>query len=206
QHDRGWELAAAENGTLSVALVNQAPKEGRPKKKEDKKASRKTPPVAKEPFNYPSPQDLTKKDLAPNKPPEQLKAEKEDEKKAKAKAEAEAQAKKSKPSETPDENLPEVAIRVAAVKPLPLDNAWKHIFFTYDGSGRASGVKIYVNGVPVVTHVLKDNLSSATIRTNAPMQLGWRNPDEHPAKDARYQDIRLYARTVAPGEVKRLPF
>jgi len=70
---------------------------------------------------------------------------------------------------------------------LPLDNAWKHIFFTYDGSGRASGVKIYVNGVPVVTHVLKDNLSSATIRTNAPMQLGWRNPDEHPAKDARYQ-------------------
>ena len=187
QHDRGWELAAAENGTLSVALVNQAPKEARPKKKEDKKASRKTPPVAKEPFNYPSPQDLTKKDLAPNKPPEQLKAEKEDEKKAKAKAEAEAQAKKSKPSETPDENLPEVAIRVAAVKPLPLDNAWKHIFFTYDGSGRASGVKIYVNGVPVVTHVLKDNLSSATIRTNAPMQLGWRNPDEHPAKDARYQ-------------------
>ena len=206
QHDRGWELAAAENGTLSVALVNQAPKEGRPKKKEDKKASRKTPPVAKEPFNYPSPQDLTKKDLAPNKPPEQLKAEKEDEKKAKAKAEAEAQAKKSKPSETPDENLPEVAIRVAAVKPLPLDNAWKHIFFTYDGSGRASGVKIYVNGVPVVTHVLKDNLSSATIRTNAPMQLGWRNPDEHPAKDARYQDIRLYARTVPPDEVKRLPF
>src|SRR6266496_4156325 len=210
QHDRGWELAADENGTISVALVNQATKERKPEKKpekkEDKKASGKKPTTAKEPFNYPTPQDLSKKDLAPNKPPEQLKAEKEEEKKAKAKAEAEAKAKKSKLSETPDDKLPEVAIRVAGVKPLPLDNAWKHIFFTYDGSGRASGVRIYVNGVQVATRVLKDNLGKATVRTDAPLQLGWRNPDEHPAKDARYQNIRLYARTLAPNEVKRLPF
>ena len=206
QHDRGWELAADDNGTLSVALVNQAPKERKPENKEEKEASRKKPPVAKEPFDYPTPQDLSKKDLAPNKPPEQLKAEKEEEKKAKAKAEAEAKAKKSKPSETPDDKLPEVAIRVAGVKPLPLDNAWKHIFFTYDGSGRASGVRIYVNGVQVATRVLKDNLGKATVRTDAPLQLGWRNPDEHPAKDARYQNIRLYARTLAPNEIKRLPF
>src|SRR5262249_39834269 len=99
-----------------------------------------------------------------------------------------------------------VAIRVATVKPLPLDGAWKHIFFTYDGSRRAAGVEIYIDGVPVATRVLKDNLRGATIRTGAPMQLGWRNPDEHPAKDARYQDIRLYARALAPDEVKRLPF
>jgi hypothetical protein len=210
QHDRGWELAADDNGILSVALVNQAPKEGKPEKKpkkeEDKKASPKKPPEAKEPFNYPTPQDLSKKDLAPNKPPEQLKAEKEEEKKAKAKEKAEAKRKKSVPSEKPDENVPEVGIRVAAVKPLALDNAWTHIFFTYDGSGHASGIRIYVNGVPVATHVLKDNLGKATIRTDAAMQLGWRNPDEHPAKDARYQDIRLYARNLVPDEVKRLPF
>ena len=92
------------------------------------------------------------------------------------------------------------------MNPIPLDNAWKHIFFTYDGSGHASGLKIFINGVQVATSVLKDNLSNASIRTGAPMQLGWRNPDEHPAKDARYQDIRLYAQTLAPGEVKRLPF
>ena len=206
QHDRGWELSTDDNGTLSVALVNQAPKEGKPEKKEDKKASRKKPPEAKEPFDYPTPQDLSKKDLAPNKPPEQVKAEKEEAKKAKAKEQAEAKKKKLNPSETPDEKLPEVAIRVAAVKPLPLDNAWKHIFFTYDGSGQASGIKIYVNGVPVATRVVKDNLGNATIRTEAPMQLGWRNPDEHPAKDARYQDLRFYARTLAPYEIGRIPF
>ncbi len=215
QDDRGWELAADESGTISVALVNQATKERKPEKKpaknEDKKASRKKPPEAKEPFNYPTPQDLSKKDLAPNKPPEQLKAEKEEEKKAKAKAQAEAKKteakeKKSKPDEMSGEYTPKVAIRVAAVKPLPLDGAWKHIFFTYDGSRHASGVKIYVDGVPVATRVLKDNLGQVTIRTDAPMQLGWRNPDEYPAKDARYQDIRLYARALIPDEVKRLPF
>ncbi len=206
QHDRGWELAADENGTLTVALVHQAPKKGKPKKKEDKKAPREKPPVAKEAFNYPTPQDLTKKDLAPNKPLEQLKAEKEEEKKAKVKAEAEAKTRKSQSTATPDEKLPEISVRVAAVKPLSLDNAWRHIFFTYDGSGFASGVKIYVDGVQVATQVLRDDLSKASIRTDAPLQLGWRNPDEHPAKDARYQDIRLYARTLAPDEVKRLPF
>ncbi|HUK45940.1 MAG TPA: DUF1553 domain-containing protein, partial [Terriglobales bacterium] len=90
--------------------------------------------------------------------------------------------------------------------PLPLDGAWKHIFFTYDGSGRAAGIKIFVNGSPVATRVVSDNLRGATIHTQAPMQLGWRDPDEHPAKDARYQDIRLYARALTSDEVDRLPF
>ena len=213
QHDRGWELAADDNGTISVALVNQRAKgenaekkETTPEKKNNKSESAKNPPKTKEPFNYPTPQDLSEKDLEPNKPPAQLKAEKDAEKKSKAKAAAEAKTKKPKPEDQPRDTTPEIAIRVAAVNPIPLDNAWKHIFFTYDGSGHASGLKIFINGVQVATSVLKDNLNSASIRTGAPMQLGWRNPDEHPAKDARYQDIRLYAQTLAPGEVKRLPF
>lgn len=199
RHDRGWELSADDNGTITVALVNQAPKDAKPKGQADEKP-------AKERFNYPTPQDLSKQDLAPNKPPEQIKAEKDAEKKSKAKAAADAKAKKSKPSGPPIDNTRDVAIRVAALEPLPLDNAWKHIFFTYDGSGRASGVRIYINGVPVATHILKDNLGRASIHTNAPMQLGWRNPDEHPAKDARYQDIRLYARALTSGEAQRIPF
>ncbi len=67
-------------------------------------------------------------------------------------------------------------------------------------------MKIYVNGIAIPTRVLSDNLSRATIRTPAPMQLGWRDPEEHPAKEARYQDIRLYARALSPDEVERLPF
>src|ERR1700685_301316 len=43
QHDRGWELSTDENGTLTVALVHQAPKKGKPKKKEEKKARAEKP-------------------------------------------------------------------------------------------------------------------------------------------------------------------
>jgi hypothetical protein len=208
RHDRGWELSA-EDGFVSVALANQMPKEPI-QKEQTKKSTRKEPrqkqAEAKEPFHYPCPQDLSKKDLAPNKPAEQQKAEDEAAKKGKAKEEAEAKSKQHSTAGPPKDTTREMAIRVASITPLPLDGAWKHIFFTYDGSGRASGVKIYVNGITIPTRVLSDNLSRATIRTPVPMQLGWRDPEEHPAKDARYQDIRLYARALTADEVERLPF
>ena len=207
QHDRGWELSA-DDGFLSVSLANQMPKDSilqdRSKKSTKKGAQKQL--EAKEPFNYPSPHDLSKKDLSANKPPEQKKAEEDAAKTSKAKEKAEAKTKKRSPAEPPKDTTPEIAIRVISVTPLPLDGAWKHIFFTYDGSGRASGVRIYVNGVEVPTRIVSDNLANATIRTPAPMQLGWRDPEEHPAKEARYQDIRLYSRTLNPDEVERLPF
>ena len=51
-----------------------------------------------------------------------------------------------------------------------------------------------------------DTLGQSTIRTQAPMQLGWRYPDATPAQDTRYQDIRLYARALSAEEAKRLPY
>jgi hypothetical protein len=38
------------------------------------------------------------------------------------------------------------------------------------------------------------------------MQLGWRNPEQNPAKETRYQDLRVYAREITPQEAGRLPF
>jgi hypothetical protein len=140
KHDRGWELSA-EDGFLSVALVNQVSKDpiqGERSKKSTKKGQQDKRPEAKEPFNYPSPQDLSKKDLAPNKPPEQKKAEEAVAKKNKAQAKT---TKKPKTERPPKDATPNVAIRVVSVTPLPLDGAWKHIFFTYDGSG--STTKLY---------------------------------------------------------------
>ena len=210
QKDRGWELSA-DDGFLSVALVHQMPKEldlDGPKRSAQKgeKKKEKKKREAKEPFHYPSPQELSKKDLAPNKPPEQKKAEEDEAKKSEAKSKAEEKAKKTPSGQPPNDKTPTTGIRVVSISPLPLDGAWQHIFFTYDGSGHASGVKIFVNGKAIATRIVSDNLNGATIRTQAPMQLGWRDPEEHPAKDARYQDIRLYARSLTPDEVVRLPF
>jgi hypothetical protein len=201
QHDRGWELST-DDGFVSVALARQMPKDSNPAEQKKKKGKQDKEPEAKEPFNYPTPQDLSKKDLKANKPAEQVKEEQA----KKKKDEAEEKAKKPSTKEPPKDKTPDVAVRVVSVTPLPLDGVWKHVFFTYDGSGRASGIKIFVNGSAVATRVVADNLGKGSIRTQAPMQLGWRDPEEHPAKDARYQDIRLYARALGADEVARLPF
>ena len=49
------------------------------------------------------------------------------------------------------------AIAVRAVKPLPLD-AWSHLVVTYDGSSRASGVGLYLDGRPLAVEVVRDRL------------------------------------------------
>jgi len=193
QHNRGWDLSVAK-GIISVNLVNQSPKEGGG----DKKVQAKKPVQSKEPFRYPSPTDLSAKDLAPNKPP----VKKEPPKKEAAKPKP---PKPATPEPAPD-TTPLVAIKVTTVDRLPLDGEWKHIFFTYDGSGKASGVKIFINGAPVATSVESDTLTSSTIRTSAPMQLGWRYPDATPAQETRYQDIRLYGRALSADETRRLPY
>jgi hypothetical protein len=98
------------------------------------------------------------------------------------------------------------ALRVSTAVPVVKEGQWQHIFFTYDGSGKASGVRIYVDGVSVATKAVSDSLAGSTIRTQAPLQLGWRYPEAKPAKGTRYQDLRLYARALSPEEAKRLPY
>ncbi len=185
QHDRGWDLAVRK-GIVSLELVNSAPKDPKDKKLPD----------VKETFDYPSPDNLTKEELAAYKPPEKKDLKKKEEKK---------DEKKPDKKEPPDPT-PLVAIRVSTLTPLPTDGKWRHIFFSYDGSGRASGVKIFIDGKPADTRVESDTLHGQTIRTGAPMQLGWRSPDANPAKELRYQDFRLYARSLPPEDVRRLPF
>jgi hypothetical protein len=192
QHNRGWDLSI-KKGVLSVELVNQSPKEDG--KTENALEKKQVP--AKEPFDYPTPQDLSKKELSANKPPEK--------KKPAEKKKKEAKPKPSVP-EAPKDNTPQIAIKVSTIAALPLDGEWKHIFFTYDGSGRAAGVKIYINGSQVASRVASDTLGKGSIRTQAPMQLGWRHPDATPAKETRYQDVRLYARALTAEESKRVPF
>ena len=83
---------------------------------------------------------------------------------------------------------------------------WLHCFFTYNGSGRASGIKVYLNGQPADLDVKLDTmLPKDTIRTDAAMHLG-RRDDYLPMRETRFQDIRFYRRALAPEEVARLPF
>ena len=50
------------------------------------------------------------------------------------------------------------AISVAANDPLPV-NQWIHVAVTYDGSSRAAGLRLFVNGRQAACEVVKDNLT-----------------------------------------------
>ncbi len=49
------------------------------------------------------------------------------------------------------------AIAVRAQQALPT-NEWSQIAVTYDGSSRAAGIQLYLNGVPLETEVVRDHL------------------------------------------------
>lgn len=50
------------------------------------------------------------------------------------------------------------AIAIRATEPLVVGE-WQHVLFTYDGSSRAAGLKLYVNGEPAGTAVVRDHLT-----------------------------------------------
>jgi hypothetical protein len=82
QHNRGWDLSL-ESGNVVVNLVNQGPKD----LPNPKPPAKQKPVEIKEVFQYPTPSDLTKQDLAPNKPKEKKEAKKKKEEKKKKKPE-----------------------------------------------------------------------------------------------------------------------
>ncbi len=95
---------------------------------------------------------------------------------------------------------PQNAIKVTTETPLPRDT-WSHVFVTYDGSRKASGVLVYVNGVPAKLNVEADTLRD-TIATQQPLRLGKRSTSS--SFTGELADIRLYRRTLQGEEIRAL--
>ena len=93
------------------------------------------------------------------------------------------------------------ALKVVAAEQVPA-NQWTHVTVTYDGSGKASGVKVYYNGQPQKTNVEADKLQNS-IRTTVPFKLGQRNTSE-PLSGLTIQDLRIYKLALAPAEIESL--
>jgi hypothetical protein len=80
---------------------------------------------------------------------------------------------------------------------------WVHLAFTYDGSGKAAGVRLFINGRPQEVDVVADNLAGS-IRTTAPLQLA-RRTGGSASPETCFQDVRVYARALGVDEMARLP-
>jgi hypothetical protein len=81
-------------------------------------------------------------------------------------------------------------------------NAWVHVAVTYDGSGKAAGLKAYYNGEEQPLIVENDRLSGS-IRAKVPFKVGQRSGGD-PLSGAAINDLRIYKRALDPGEVKTL--
>jgi hypothetical protein len=92
------------------------------------------------------------------------------------------------------------AIQIRTRERLRLGD-WYHMALTYDGSGKASGLFLYVDGKLFETDIVRDSLSGS-IRSHAPLRVGSKALGK--AYIGNIDDLRFYNRTLAPEEVERL--
>jgi hypothetical protein len=99
-----------------------------------------------------------------------------------------------------------VAIRAAA--PLPLDT-WSTLVATYDGSSRAAGLRLYLDGSPLVTDTLRDRLTRDIDYRKAwndnsaqpPLTIGARFRDSG-FKNGLLDDVQLFDVALTAAEVR----
>jgi Protein of unknown function (DUF1553)/Protein of unknown function (DUF1549)/Concanavalin A-like lectin/glucanases superfamily/Planctomycete cytochrome C len=95
------------------------------------------------------------------------------------------------------------AVSIRALDPLPL-NQWVHLTVSNDGSSRAAGLKIYINGQPVRTEIIRDHLTKdITGGGGDTIDLGERFRDRG-FKGGLIDDLRVFGRALTAVEVSAL--
>jgi hypothetical protein len=107
-------------------------------------------------------------------------------------------------------NPPHNMLSVRTVEKMP-QGKWVHIAMTYDGSSRAAGVKLYIDGVEAKTEIYRDHLT----RTSFPrgghsllgsfygLAFGTRRGQEE-FMDGAVDEIRVFTKSLNPLEVRYL--
>ena len=87
---------------------------------------------------------------------------------------------------------------------------WQNITLTYDGSSRASGVKIFKDGVEMKTNILTDNLNKSIVYgenkshwgtwTDYPLMIG--REQNQTLSDCLIDEFKVFGRELAPIEIR----
>jgi hypothetical protein len=85
---------------------------------------------------------------------------------------------------------------------IPLNN-WYHIIMTYNGSGKASGIKIYVNGTEMFLVTDIDNLANKTIINDRKCMIGVLDgsTSKYYYFSGRIDEVLIYNKTLNQTEV-----
>lgn len=95
---------------------------------------------------------------------------------------------------------PDSAIEVRTKDRVPMDGP-HHVVVNYDGSGKARGVRICVDGKGRETEIVKDSLRGS-FRTSAPFEIG--NKNTGGMFQGQLGDLRIYTRALSDTEVENL--
>jgi hypothetical protein len=95
------------------------------------------------------------------------------------------------------------AIGVAAKDPLPIGR-WTHVVLTYDGSSRAGGLTLYVDGEPAALDVVRDSLTKTITGGGADdLAVGHRFRDRG-FKDGEVDELQVFDRALTAAEAIHL--
>src|SRR5262249_32744986 len=95
---------------------------------------------------------------------------------------------------------PESAI-VIRIKDSFNNGEWKHLGVAYDGSGKAAGVKVYLDGKLAEVEILKDSLTGS-IKNSAEMIIG--SKESGRAYSGGLDDLRFYSRALTRVEIEQI--
>ncbi len=101
------------------------------------------------------------------------------------------------------------AVEVRSLRTIPA-GSWQHVSVTYDGSGKASGIRMYLGGRELQQETVVDNLRSNTILNGNHFAVGNWNQRGRIKGDlggfagGAIDEIRLYGRELSPVEVALL--
>jgi len=97
---------------------------------------------------------------------------------------------------------PDDALKVVTKKQVK-GNEWTHVTVTYDGSQKAAGIKVFLDGEEQPTNVQADSLQQHTTRTAVPLKIGQRH-NSSPVAGVSVNDIRIYERQLTASEAASL--
>ena len=96
---------------------------------------------------------------------------------------------------------PGCAASIETVEPFPIGK-WVQVTFTYDGTSRAEGMKLYYDGKLAATQVLYDHLDK-TIVSNV-FRVGARPRDDRGFAQGKIDDLAIFRKALSAAEVAGL--
>lgn len=79
------------------------------------------------------------------------------------------------------------------------DGGWHLVSATYDGSGKANGVRLYSDGVPLAVRAVVDNIALGPIQNSAPLTIGGAT-DGQDAFDGSVNEVAVFSTVLTPEQ------